>query len=139
MTYGPGTRKGDKRALNTFIETALTSGKIELMDEGKAIRTYCYASDAVELLWQALLHGTHPVYNIGGRSTVSIVGLAKLVGKATGVPVLFPVQSAEVAGAPEEVRLDLTRIETEFKKTAYVSLQDGLFVTIPWQRQLYQS
>jgi nucleoside-diphosphate-sugar epimerase len=139
MTYGPGTRKGDKRAMNSFIEKALTLGKIELMDAGKAIRTYCHVSDAVELMWQAVLHGTQPVYNIGGHSTLTIGELASLVGKIVGVPVSFPVQSAEVAGAPEEVRLDLTRPETEFQKTNYVSLEDGLRATIEWQRQLYKS
>ena len=139
MTYGPGTRKGDKRAMNSFIEKALTLGKIELMDAGKAIRTYCYVSDAVELMWHSVLHGTQPVYNIGGHSTVTIGELAKLVGKITGVPVTFPAQSAEVAGAPEEVRLDLSRPETEFNKTSYVNLEDGLRATIEWQRQLYPS
>lgn len=139
MTYGPGTRKGDKRAMNSFIEKALTLGKIELMDAGKAIRTYCYVSDAVELMWHAVLHGTQPVYNIGGHSTVTIGELAKIVGKIVGVPVTFPAQSAEVAGAPEEVRLDLSRPEMEFKKTKYVSLEDGLRDTIEWQRQLYKS
>ncbi len=139
MTYGPGTRKGDKRAMNSFIEKSLCQGKIELMDAGKAIRTYCYVSDAVELMWQAALHGTQPVYNIGGHSTLTIGELAKLIGQLVGVPVSFPAQSAEVAGASEELRMDLTRPETEFKKSSYVSLEDGLRATIEWQRQLYRS
>jgi nucleoside-diphosphate-sugar epimerase len=138
LAYGPGTRKGDKRAMNSFIEKALRHGKIELMDAGRAIRTYCHVSDAVELMWQAVLHGTQPVYNIGGHSTVTIGELAQMVGRLTGVPVSFPAQSAEVAGAPEEVRLDLSRPETEFKKTDYINLEDGLRATIEWQRQLYQ-
>ena len=139
LAYGPGTRKGDKRALNSFIEKALCQGKIELMDAGKAIRTYCYVSDAVELMWQAALHDTQPVYNIGGHSTVTIGELARLVGQIVGVPVSFPAQSAEVAGAPEEVRLDLTRPETEFNKTTYVGLEQGLRATIEWQQQLYRA
>ena len=139
MTYGPGIRKGDKRAMNSFIAKALCHGKIELLDAGKAVRTYCYVSDAVELMWQAALHGTQPVYNIGGHSTMTIGELAKLVGQLIGVPVSFPAQSADVAGAPEEVRLDLTRAETEFNKNSYISLEDGLRATIEWQRQLYKS
>jgi nucleoside-diphosphate-sugar epimerase len=137
LAYGPGTRKGDKRAMNSFIEKALCHGRIELMDAGQAIRTYCYVSDAVELIWQAALHGTQPVYNVGGHSTVTIGELAQLVGRIVGVPVSFPAQAAEVAGAPAEVRLDLTRAETEFKKTSYVGLEDGLRATVDWQRQLY--
>jgi UDP-glucuronate decarboxylase len=139
LAYGPGTRKNDKRALNSFIEKALCKKQIELMDAGKAIRTYCYVSDAVELMWQAALHGTQPVYNIGGHSTVTIGELAKLVGEITNVPVSFPATQAEVAGAPEEVRLDLTRPETEFRKSNHVSLEDGLRATIEWQRELYAS
>jgi nucleoside-diphosphate-sugar epimerase len=139
LAYGPGTRKGDKRALNSFIEKALCQGRIELMDAGKTVRTYCYVSDAVELMWQAALHGKQPVYNIGGHSTVTIGELARLVGQVTGVPVSFPQQSSEVAGAPEEVRLDLTRPETEFNKTKYLGLEDGLHATVEWQRQLYRA
>lgn len=137
MTYGPGTRKNDKRALNSFIEKALTQGKIELLDAGKAFRTYCYASDAIEMMWHAVLSGTQAVYNIGGQSAVSIGELAKTVGKIMDVPVIFPMETSEVAGSPEEVRPDLKRAEIEFNKTSYVNLEVGLRTTIEWQRQLY--
>lgn len=137
MTYGPGTRLGDKRAMNSFIESAICRGRIQLLDTGSAIRTYGYISDTVEMLWQAALHGTQPVYNIGGISTVSIAELARIIGKITGVPVSIPANANEVAGAPEEMRLDLTRFNTEFQKLNYESLQNGLCATIAWQRQLY--
>lgn len=105
LAYGPGTRKHDKRALNSFIEKALCQRRIELLDAGKAVRTYGYVTDVVELLWHAALHGTQPVYNIGGHSTVTIAELAHLIGGLTGVPVIFPATQTEIAGAPEEVRL----------------------------------
>jgi nucleoside-diphosphate-sugar epimerase len=137
MTYGPGTRKHDKRAMSSFIERALCQGRIELMDAGKAIRTYCYVSDAVELMWQIALRGTHSVYNVGGHSTLTIGELAQMLGNIIGVPVSFPSTQTEVAGAPDEVRLDLTQVEMEFNKHSYVSLEDGLRATIDWQRALY--
>ena len=123
--------------MNSFIEKALFQGCIELMDAGKAIRTYCYVTDAVELMWQAVLHGKQPVYNIGGHSTVTIRELATLIGNITGVPVSLPKKQTKVAGAPKEVRLDLTRVESEFHKSDYVSLDDGLRATIDWQRGAY--
>ena len=137
LAYGPGTRKHDKRALNSFIEKALCQRKIELLDAGTAVRTYCYVADTVELLWQILLYGKEPVYNVGGRSTVTIADLARMIADMTGVTVIFPPTEAEIAGAPEEVRLDLTRVETEFGKTEYVGLEEGLRATIEWQRELY--
>jgi UDP-glucuronate decarboxylase len=137
LAYGPGTRKHDKRALNSFIERALCQRRIELLDAGKAVRTYGYVTDAVELLWQAALHGTQPVYNVGGRSTVTIAELAELIGGLTGAPVVFPASQKEMAGAPEEVRLDLSRVENEIKKTSFVELKTGLHRIIDWQRGLY--
>jgi nucleoside-diphosphate-sugar epimerase len=135
--YGPGTRKHDKRALNSFIEKALCHHKIDLLDAGTAIRTYCYITDAVELLWQILLRGKETVYNVGGKSTLTIAELARMIGEMTNATVVLPTTQAEIAGAPEEVRLDLTRVETEFGKTDYISMEDGLRATIEWQRGLY--
>ena len=137
LAYGPGTQKNDKRALNSFIEKALCQKNIELLDAGNAVRTYCYVADTVELLWQILLYGKEPVYNVGGHSTVTIGELATMIGDITGVPVVFPEIHSEISGAPEEVRLDLTRIEKEFGKAKYVAFEDGLRATIAWQRELY--
>jgi nucleoside-diphosphate-sugar epimerase len=108
-----------------------------LLDSGTAVRSYCYVADAVELLWQILLYGKEAVYNVGGRSTVTISDLAEMIGKMMGATVVFPTIQTEIAGAPEEVRLDLTRVETEFAKTRYIGLVEGLNATIKWQRELY--
>lgn len=137
LAYGPGTRKYDKRALNSFIEKALCLKRIELLDAGTGVRTYCYVADTVELVWHILLYGKEPVYNVGGRSTVTILDLAKTIGRMTGATVVFPTTQAEILGAPEEVRLDLTRVEIEFGKTQYIGLEEGLMATIDWQRELY--
>lgn len=139
LTYGLGTRKGDKRAMYMFIEKALCQGRIELMDAGQAVRTYCYATDAVELMWYAALRGTQPVYNVAGRSTGSIADMARTIGRITGAAVIVPEAQSGVAGAPPEVRLDLSRAENEFQKHNYVSLEQGLQSTIDWQRGLYAS
>ena len=135
--YGPGTRKHDKRAWSSFIEQAICNHKIELLDAGTAIRTYCYVADAVELMWQILLHGKEAVYNVGGRSAVTITELAQMIGQMTKVPVVVPSTSAHVAGAPLKLRLDLTRIDAEFGKSDYIGLEEGLKRTIDWQRGLY--
>lgn len=138
LAYGPGTRRHDKRALNSFIEEALTQGKIELLDAGTAVRTYCYIADTVELLWRILLYGKEPIYNVGGRSTVTIADLARMIGEITGATVTSPATQYAMAGSPEEVRLDLKKVETEFGKTEYVDLEQGLRATIGWQRELYR-
>jgi UDP-glucuronate decarboxylase len=137
LTYGPGTRKHDKRAMSTFIEKALTLGKIEMEYAGKESRSYCYIQDAMKMLWRVALYGIQPVYNVGGGPFVRTVDMVECVGKIVGVPVTSPTQG-EMRGSPDTLRLDMSRIESEFKHTDYVSLEDGLTRTINWQRELYR-
>lgn len=137
LAYGPGTKKHDTRVLNQFIEKALTLGKIELLDSGIATRTYGYIDDIAETLWNVVLHGREEVYNVGGYSATSIVDLAKQIGSLTGAEVAVPETSNSMVGAPLEVRMDLSRVEKEFGKSEYVSLEEGLKRTIEYQRGLY--
>ena len=138
LAYGPGTRSGDRRVLNNFIEKALIDKEIRLLDKGDAKRTYCYVSDAVNMMWQILLKGKECVYNVGGFSTVTIAELARFVGEISGVNVVFPENGGVgVSGAPEDVRLDLSRITSEFGKRELVNLETGLRSTIEWQQSLY--
>ena len=137
LAYGPGTKRHDKRVLNNFIEKALTQGKIDMLDQGEAKRTYCYVTDAVEILWNILLFGKDNIYNVGGVSRITIAELAKLIAKETGVSVIFPKHSSDLLGAPDDVYLDLTKIQQEFNKHQFVSLEDGIRTTINWQKNLY--
>lgn len=137
LAYGPGTRPHDARVLNAFIERGLTEGDIRLMDPGRALRTYCYVTDAVTMLWRILLSGEHPVYNVGGRSTVTIAQLAQEIGGQLGVPVSIPGSGQEVSGAPDVVQLSTARYEAEFGTPAWVGLAEGVRRTITWQRSLY--
>ena len=139
LAYGPGTKKYDKRVLNNFIEKALISGKIEMLDKGEAKRTYCYVTDAVELLWNILLSGKESIYNVGGVSRITIAELAKLIASLTNVKVTFPIKPAKLSGAPKDVYSDLSKIKTEFKKKKFINITDGLKRTVNWQKKLYNS
>jgi len=137
LAYGPGTRAGDTRALNSFIEKGL-SGEIEMMDRGEALRTYCYIADVVEIIWDVLLFGKKPIYNVGGFSKVTIASLAKKIGKIMNVKVILPKDGKKLFGAPENVCLDMSNVATEFKKTKkdYRDIDSGLANTIAWQKEI---
>ncbi len=139
LAYGPGTRRDDKRALHSFINRALAEKKIEMMDSGEAMRTYCYVTDATQMMWCILLHGTDAVYNVGGTSRTSIAKLAKLIGKILNVPVIIPKAQKTALAAPEDVRLDLSKVRKEFGKKKFVSFEEGVKRTVAWQKVLYRS
>ena len=136
-TYGPGTRARDRRVINMFIEKALTEGRIDMLDEGRVVRSWGYVADTVETTLNILLSGKYPVYNVGGRSMVTIRELGEKISRICGVPLALPEVNCPVPGAPQHVEVDLTRAETEFEKKAYVSLDEGLRRTIQYQRCLY--
>lgn len=138
LVYGPGTKKNDQRAHNSFIAKAL-GGEIDLLDDGSAKRTYCYVTDTVEMMWNILLFGKDFVYNAGGETKTTIAGLAKTIGKFMHVPVSIPAVGQGLSGAPDDVWLDMTKTKHEFGKTNFVSLEDGLSRTIEWQKVLYKS
>ncbi len=135
LTYGPGLSFNDNRVLPSFIRMGLM-GKIDLLDSGDATRTFCYISDAIELMWFTLLHGRHAIYNIGGEKTINIRDLANLTGELLNVPVNYPEKNSGIPGAPEYVKMDLSRVLSESGKSRFTDLHDGLSNTIEWFRQL---
>lgn len=138
LGYGPGVRLGDKRVLHAFIERALREGSIRLKDQGRAKRTYCYIRDSVNMLWRILLQGTSSLYNVGGISTTTIADLALMIGEILDVPVHFPPEAdGGLAGAPDEVSLNLSRFTREFGPMNFTDLHTGLTRTIDWQKSLH--
>lgn len=137
LGYGPGTKIGDGRVLNSFIEKGIKNDEITLMDAGQAIRTYCYITDVVEMFWNILLFGKEHTYNVGGKSEITIGGLAKMIGNKMNKEVIFPKVTQSMKGAPGIVRISIDRYLKEFNKKDFVSLDYGLDRTITWQKYIY--
>ena len=139
LVYGPGTRAGDRRVINEFILRGLR-GEISLLDHGHAQRTYCYVTDAVEILWNIMLDGADAIYNVGGLSRISIRELTLKIGEYLNAPVVLPTDIPKgLAGAPEDVSLDMAKAKREFGKNVYIDLTEGLRRTIEWQKLYYAS
>jgi len=138
LVYGPGTKKNDARVLNNIIQKALLNNKIDLLDTGSSIRTYCYISDAVEMLYNILLHGNENVYNIAGTSKISIYKLAQIIADKLHVDVNIPIDDNKTLnGTPKIVNLDINKYINEFNKKSFIEINDGLNYTIEWQKDLY--
>lgn len=135
LAYGPGTKKGDTRVLNQFIEQALTTGKIQMKDRGRKWRTYLYVEDAAQMLLNVLFKGKYDVYNIGGESSLSIGDLARSVAHLMGdIEVIEGERGLE--DAPGDVDLMVERYKSEFP-IEFTKIGEGLKKTIEYQKTLY--
>lgn len=137
IAYGPGTRLGDTRVINSLIDKGFNNDQIELMDDGSALRTFCYISDVVEMLWNIILNGKDFIYNIGGVDSLSIFDLASKIGLLLDKKVTRPMINNELVGNPRLVNLSIDKYIKEFGDKEFISMDLGLANTIKWQKQLY--
>lgn len=137
LVYGEGTRPDDTRAMNVFIKKAILNKKIELKDQGQAVRSYCYAGDAVNMMLKILLEGKQAVYNVGGKSNVTIAELAHKIAHLTGAEVIIPKEENSLVGSPVAVSLSNWNYVDEFGLRDFVPLGEGLRRTIDYQKNMY--
>lgn len=134
--YGPGTKLNDSRVLNSLIQKAITNNYISMLDAGKAIRTFCYSADAIEMLINILLYGKHTTYNITGIDTLSIKDLAINIAEQTNTKVFYPYTNNSIDGNPQIVLPSIDRYLSEFGNKNFTSISDGLNTTISWYKNL---
>ena len=79
--YGPGLKIDDTRVISDFFNNVINNNDITIHSNGKATRTFCYISDAIEGYLRVLLSEFNGhSFNIGTDSPeVSIEELAKLI------------------------------------------------------------
>jgi len=138
LAYGPFTKLGDLRVLNSLIDKGLNNGIIELMDDGSAIRTYCYMTDVIEMFWNILLHGKDVTYNVSGFSNSSIKELADSIGVKMNKQVIVPSLSNSLAGSPKIVNISSEKYINEFGKKEFISIDEGLGNVIEWMKHINQ-
>ena len=135
LAYGPGVGKDDSRVLYQLIQKGI-EGEISLMDDGSALRTYCYITDVTTMLLNLLRRSDSEVYNVGGKSIVSIRDLADLISKKMQVNFKKPIKNEYLTDAPKHVGLILEKIEKEFNLKSYTPIDDGIERTIRWCRKI---
>lgn len=117
-TYGPGQPREDSRVAASFLRYAIAGRDIEVFNQGRDERTFCYSADAAAA-WLRLLVSGAPgeAYNVGVQTPlVSMKQLAEIVAtefdhKIKVRYVQDPAKSAYLAGAPNRVQLDVRKLQ----------------------------
>ena len=135
LAYGPGVRYDDTRVLSDFIKMALEDGVIKPRGGLRNIRTYCFVSDTVTMLFNILLNGKQTTYNIGGEDSMLLRELLYAVAYKTSSKIKFP-DSASTDAAPNFVHMSTDRYHNEFPDMEFTNFDTGLEKTIEWFKYL---
>lgn len=138
LCYGPGTKEDDSRVISEFVKKGILKNKIDLLDDGESIRTYCYVSDATEMLWNILLNSKEIVYNVGGKSKVSIVEIAKKIANQLHCEISIPDKNQEsLKGNPQLVNISVEKYLKEFGNKNFIDIDSGIYKNINWIKYFY--
>jgi dTDP-glucose 4,6-dehydratase len=135
-TFGPYMRVDDGRAFCTFAVQALRGEPLTVHGDGSQTRSLCYVDDLVEGLWRLLWSETTGPINIGNPEEITVLDLARQIGRAAGREPEIVFERRPVDD-PEMRRPDITVAQQQLGWKPQVSLADGIRRTLPWfQRAL---
>ncbi len=132
---------------SVFIEAILRGGAVPIHGDGLQTRSFTYVSDTIRGIVAVMENGhTGELFNIGSTQEVSIIDLAKLIHRLTGVeePLTLkftPYNEISAGRKYEDVRRrvpDVSKAGRLLGFGAMVSLEAGLKRTIDWQRAQYK-
>ena len=133
--YGP--RQIGEGAVQQMVRRALRGEDITVFNDGTQIRSWCYVTDFVGGLKNALSHeeAVGEVFNLGNpQATITVLGLAQTIIRMTGSRsgiVFKPHPGPEV-----EMRVpDISKARKLLGYEPTVGLEEGLGHCIEWDRE----
>jgi UDP-glucose 4-epimerase len=127
--YGPGQSLLTKGAVNSFIESTLKIGSVEVWGDGEIIRDYIYIKDLVECIYRiSLERSNNRIFNVGSGEGVSLNSLVDTVDKCLDTKTFIQYKSGRDFDV-KEVYLDISRVVRDFDWRPKIKLEDGINLT----------
>lgn len=132
---GPYQPAGSPWALNNFINDILKGNAIRILGDGKAVRSYLYASDAAYWILKSLLFSNSgEVFNLGSSNPVQLVDLAKLVQQLSNKSVEIVLCQSQNTPKVDYLVPDTSLIQKRFELKETVSLEKAIKNTLNWHQ-----
>lgn len=129
-TYGPGITASDKRVIADFIKMALFKRKIKLFDLGKDIKQFGYIRDIILKILNIILFGKSLVYNVAGKSTLSILKLAKIIAKELNINKIIISKNnyskKYISKINKIIKANTTKYDREFGVMKEMNMENGI-------------
>ncbi len=129
---------------SVFIDCVLNGKPIPIHGDGQQTRSFTFASDTVEGIYQAMLRrqANGEVINIGSNEEITILELARRIKRLSGTPgelkvEFIPYESFTGKKYEDVMRRvpDIRLCEKLLGVRARVGIDEGLTRTIDWQRR----
>lgn len=132
LAYGhEGVELSDSRLLYDLIRRAMLEGELILSGDASMIRSYAFAPDISILLLATTLIGDGGIYNLGSSDARTLQQIAQAVALVVKVPLKQSDSKIEkTPGAPQIVRMDLSKISSLFPRFEFTPLEEGLSLVV---------
>lgn len=148
-SYGPNqnlTWWGGPQSV--FIDKAIRNEPIEIHGDGNQTRTFTFVDDTVSALVLCVENekSNNEIFNTGSKTSAEItikdlaVLIWKLINGENSLPKLNFIPYSQFGNYEDVMRRvpDITKLRTYFNFEPSWDLEEGLKVTINWQKQFYQ-
>jgi nucleoside-diphosphate-sugar epimerase len=140
--FGPGLKITDRRVIPDLVRDVMAGRDIELLSDGSATRTFCYAADAITGYYKVLINGRPgEPYNIGTEApeismrelAESIADIAsRVVGYAGKVIHGVSDELDYLVDNPNRRCPDIAKAREELDYEPVVGFTDGLTRSLVW-------
>lgn len=136
-TYGPRMRPDDGRVISNLVNQAIRGEPMTVYGDGTQTRSFCYVSDLVEGIMQAMFTNetNGEVINLGNPEEYRMIDLAQKIKEMTGVPseIVFKDLPPD---DPQERKPDITKAKKFLGWEPKVTVTEGLVKTIEYYRSI---
>jgi UDP-glucuronate decarboxylase len=138
--YGPGMQEKDYRVLPNFANQIKNNKPLNVYGTGNQTRTYCYITDAITGLFQAILLGVPGgTYNIGNPyPEVSVIELVKKISESIKKEIQYNIiehPSNYPSSEPNRRCPSIEKAQTEIQYDPIVDLNEGLKRFFSWTEE----
>ena len=136
--YGPGDLNWDRLIPGTIRSLIKDEAPI-IRSDGSPRRDFVYVGDGARIILRLMEGGaarSGEVYNIGTGQPNSVLEVVDAIAKALGGDAPAPKILGEAPGEIQDQWLDASRLEEALGTVSYLSLKEGLALTLPWYQAL---
>jgi len=124
-----------EKLIPLLISNAIEDKELPIYGDGMHVRDWIYVEDHCRALDVVLHHGKEgEIYNIGGRSELPNLYVAKTILNKLGKPFSLIRFVSDRPGHDRRYAMDFSKIERELGWRPLISFEEGISLTIEWYK-----